>query len=409
MHSWALVVLLLGGCARTPAPLTPPAAPVAVSDTSTALRDTVFQRTAAGSTPSGIVLESFSTDGRVVGLAAWMDGTVIEYASDGTGAVGYEGYPTVRDAAQTWLNTAANALPDLRASWDHPYPSPGTVSLYVFDQGALHGANVPMRALSDPSHPLNETLQAGLFLEVSMRAVDRDHPPVAMLRMMAPAMPAASGGPVAPTPSESAPGTEGRPGTMPPSDHHLALLDPSLATETAPDTFRVRFETTRGDFVVQVHREWAPRGADRFYNLVQIGFYDHTAFFRTIENFVTQWGISPYPSVSAAWKDARIKDDPVRSSNTRGRLTFAKSGRPHTRTTQLYISYRDAKQLDDLGFAPFAEVVEGMDVVDALHKTGEGKPVGAGPSQDLLQERGDAYLATQYPEIDRILRATVIE
>ncbi|MBX2797403.1 MAG: peptidylprolyl isomerase [Myxococcales bacterium] len=194
-----------------------------------------------------------------------------------------------------------------------------------------------------------------------------------------------------------------------PEGHNPALLDPSKATETAPATFKAKFETTRGDFVVKVHRDWAPNGADRFYNLVKIGFYEKAGFFRTIDGFMAQFGISAYPAVSAKWRDARIEDDPVKESNTRGKVTFATGG-PNTRTTQLFVNYSDRNaRLDKSGFSPFGEVVEGMEVVDSLHKTGEGSPQGPGPNQGKMQARGGAYLQAQFPDADMIEKVTIID
>ncbi len=213
-----------------------------------------------------------------------------------------------------------------------------------------------------------------------------------------------------PEPEEAAPAPKpiGESWTLP-EGHHPALLEPSEATETAPDEYKVKFETTKGDIVVKVHREWAPKGADRFYNLVKIGFYDKAHFFRTIDGFMTQFGISGYPDVASAWKSARLPDDPVKESNTRGRITFATAG-PNSRTTQVFINYKDSnKRLDRSGFAPFGEVVEGMDVVDALHKTGEGAPAGPGPAQSAVQARGGAYIEARFPEIDSIEKATILE
>ena len=160
------------------------------------------------------------------------------------------------------------------------------------------------------------------------------------------------------------------------------LLDPSKASETAPDTFKVKFETTKGAFTVQVNRKWAPLGADRFYNLVKVGFFSEVAFFRAISGFMVQFGIHGDPKVAAAWRPARIKDDPVDSkvaSNTRGKLTFAMAG-PDTRTSQLFINYSDRNaRLDGMGFPPIGEVIEGMSVVDSLHTGyGEGAPRGRG-------------------------------
>lgn len=196
----------------------------------------------------------------------------------------------------------------------------------------------------------------------------------------------------------------------PPADAHPALLDPSKATETAPREYKVKFETTKGDFVVQVHKDWAPIGADRFYNLVKAGFYDNAKFFRAIDGFMVQFGISPYPEVSEKWRAARIDDDPVKQSNTRAKITFATAG-PNSRTTQVFINYvDDNSKLDPMGFAPFGEVVEGMEVVDALHKGyGEGAPRGRGPDQGRIQARGNAYLDKDFPELDGIKKATILE
>jgi len=190
---------------------------------------------------------------------------------------------------------------------------------------------------------------------------------------------------------------------------NAALLDPSKLNEKAPDTFRARFETTKGDFVIEVHREWAPHGADRFYNLVKNGFYDDVAFFRAIENFMVQFGIHGDPQVAAKWRNATIPDDEVKQSNTRGMVSFATSG-PNSRTTQIFINYRDNSSLDRMGFSPFGRVVEGMDVVDSLHKGyGEGAPRGRGPSQALIQQRGNAYLRSDFPELDWVKKATIVE
>ena len=144
-----------------------------------------------------------------------------------------------------------------------------------------------------------------------------------------------------------------------------SLGNPAALKEQAPPVYRVDFDTTKGPFVIEVHRDWAPNGADRFYNLVKNGFYDNTRFFRVIEGFMAQFGVNGDPKVSAVWKEARIKDDPVRVSNKRTFVTFATAG-PNTRTTQIFISYGDNSNLDSQGFAPFGQVVSGMKVVDSL-------------------------------------------
>jgi peptidyl-prolyl cis-trans isomerase A (cyclophilin A) len=187
------------------------------------------------------------------------------------------------------------------------------------------------------------------------------------------------------------------------------LLDPMQATETAPERFRVRFETTEGPFVVEVRRKWAPRGADRFYNLVKLGYYDGATFFRVLEDFMAQFGIHGDPEVSAAWRRATIPDDPVAQSNKRGMITFATSG-PDTRTTQLFINYKDNTNLDRMGFAPFGRVVEGLPVVDKLYSGyGEGAPRGHGPDQGRAQAEGNEYFRRDFPKLDHIKTARIVE
>jgi peptidyl-prolyl cis-trans isomerase A (cyclophilin A) len=186
-----------------------------------------------------------------------------------------------------------------------------------------------------------------------------------------------------------------------------ALLDPSLASVTAPEVFRARFATTRGDFVVEVHRDWAPHGADRFYNLVRIGFCDRTRFFRAIDRFMVQWGLSGDPAVSAAWRDAHIHDDPNTHPNARGIISLARSMGPDSSTTQVFVNTVDNTRLDAMGFTPFGEVVEGMSVFDAFYTGyGEGEPGGRGPNQARIQSDGDAYL-DGFPKLDRIVGAHI--
>lgn len=195
-----------------------------------------------------------------------------------------------------------------------------------------------------------------------------------------------------------------------PSGPHPALLDPSLATDTAPDEFQVRFETTKGDFVVQVHRDWAPRGADRFYNLVKIGYFQDVAFFRTVKGFVTQFGLHGDPQIGAQWSNARFPDDPVKASNRRGTITFATAGR-NTRSVQFFINYSDRNaQLDSSGFSPFGEVISGMEVVDSLYADyGDGPPNGTGPDQGQIQFKGNTYLKENYPNLDYIKKAVLVK
>ena len=182
--------------------------------------------------------------------------------------------------------------------------------------------------------------------------------------------------------------------------------DPAFATQ-APDSFRARFATTKGDFVIAVHRAWAPLGADRFYNLVRSGYYDGLRFFRVMPGFMAQFGIHGDTAVTTAWRERRIPDDPVRRTNVRGMVTFATAG-PGTRTTQIFINYGNNDRLDGMGFAPFGQVVEGMEVVDSLYGAyGEGAPRGRGPDQFRLNVEGEKYLARQFPKLDKINKATV--
>lgn len=185
------------------------------------------------------------------------------------------------------------------------------------------------------------------------------------------------------------------------------LLDPAKLTAKAPDVFNARFDTSKGVFVIEVHRDWAPNGADRFYNLVSNGFYDNARFFRVISGFMAQFGINADPKVNDAWQPAVIADDPVKQSNSRGMVSFAMRG-PGTRTTQLFINYANNARLDSMGFSPFGKVIEGMEVVDALFaEYGEGAPGGRGPRQDRIQSEGNAYLNAEFPKLDFIKTARI--
>jgi peptidyl-prolyl cis-trans isomerase A (cyclophilin A) len=185
------------------------------------------------------------------------------------------------------------------------------------------------------------------------------------------------------------------------------LSNPAALTEQAPATYKVKFDTTKGAFVVQVTRAWAPIGADRFYNLVKNGFYDNVRFFRVISGFMVQFGINGDPGVMAKWRDAPMKDDPVTQSNKRGYITFATAG-PNTRTSQVFINFNNNTQLDTMGVAPFGRVISGMDVVDKLNaEYGEGAPGGRGPDQSRMQSEGNAYLAKDFPRLDSVKKATI--
>lgn len=184
---------------------------------------------------------------------------------------------------------------------------------------------------------------------------------------------------------------------------------PPRDAATTPDSFRTRFETSAGDFVIVVHRAWAPRGADRVYELARSGYYDDARFFRVISGFMVQFGLHGDPKVSAEWRERRIPDDPVRRTNVRGMVTFATAG-PGTRTTQVFINFGNNDRLDAMGFAPFGQVMEGMDVVDRLYAGyGEGAPQGRGPNQGRIQMEGNAYLERAFPKLDYVGRATIME
>jgi len=183
------------------------------------------------------------------------------------------------------------------------------------------------------------------------------------------------------------------------------LLNPAQLTETAPDKFQVKFETSKGDFIVDITRAWSPNGADRFYNLVKNGYYDNCKFFRDIEGFMVQFGINGNPKLNAVWNRAQIKDDPVKQSNTKGYITFAKSSMPNSRTTQVFINFGDNSRLDTDGFAPFGKVTKGMNIVESLYNKYGDKPSAA---QGQIQTEGNAFLEKNFPNLDYIKTATII-
>jgi len=175
----------------------------------------------------------------------------------------------------------------------------------------------------------------------------------------------------------------------------------------APDVFRVRLETTKGDVVLEITREWAPRGADRFYELVQQNFYDGARFFRVVPRFVVQFGLKGDPAADAHWSRMSIPDDPVRQNNSRGTITYAMAG-PATRTTQVFINLQDNFALDKQGFAPFGKVVEGMDVVEKFYRGyGDAPPGGVGPEQGRIRTEGTPYLERYFPNLDYIKKAAI--
>jgi peptidyl-prolyl cis-trans isomerase A (cyclophilin A) len=194
-----------------------------------------------------------------------------------------------------------------------------------------------------------------------------------------------------------------------PEASSLENPSPQALAERAPDTLRVRFETSKGPFTVEAYRNWSPRGVDRFYQLVRMGYFDDVRFFRVLNGFMAQFGLHGNPRVWNAWRDRVIEDDPVVQSNRRGTITFATRG-PNTRAAQLFINYRDNTNLDGMGFTPFGVVVDGMNVVDALYSEyGEGAPDGAGPSQERAGSEGNEYLKRDFPKLDYITKARVVD
>jgi peptidyl-prolyl cis-trans isomerase A (cyclophilin A) len=187
-----------------------------------------------------------------------------------------------------------------------------------------------------------------------------------------------------------------------------SLYRPSSLDLKAPAVYRAKFITTKGDFIIEIHRAWAPLGADRFYNLVRFGFYNGASFFRMLPGFVVQFGLSPNPRIARAWSHAAIKDDPVAQGNSLGTVTFAMAG-PNTRTTQVFINLADNARLDQMGFAPIGKVTEGMSVVRSFYSGyGEGAPRGNGPDQDLIEKEGKSYLVKNFPKLDRIKVAEIL-
>ena len=184
------------------------------------------------------------------------------------------------------------------------------------------------------------------------------------------------------------------------------LHNPSQLTEKAPDMFKARFDTSKGVIVIEVHRDWAPLGADRFYNLVKNGFYDGCRFFRVLDGFMAQVGMNGDPSIQRVWGNANFRDDPVKGSNKRGYVTFAKASQPNSRSTQFFINYGDNSRLDADGFAPFGQVASGMDAVDALYKGYGSSNV---PDQVRISGEGNAYLMKEYPKLDYIRKATITQ
>ncbi|HRK54009.1 MAG TPA: peptidylprolyl isomerase [Cyclobacteriaceae bacterium] len=191
-----------------------------------------------------------------------------------------------------------------------------------------------------------------------------------------------------------------------------ALFNPTHEEwdKEAPDIARVRMETSKGDFVIELHRAWAPIGVDRFYNLVRMGFYDDSRFYRVRKDFIVQFGIAGKPEVAQVWEKVEINDDPVVESNKRGYISFAMTG-PNTRTTQVYINLSDNTELDEQGFAPLGYVVEGMGVVDSLY-SGYDDNSGGGMrrgKQQKLFELGNTYLDKEFPNLDKLMDTEILK
>jgi peptidyl-prolyl cis-trans isomerase A (cyclophilin A) len=191
------------------------------------------------------------------------------------------------------------------------------------------------------------------------------------------------------------------------ASYAATLTDPASMNDKAPSVYKAKFDTSKGTFVIEVHRDWAPNGADRFYNLVKNGFFNDVRFFRAIDGFMVQFGINGDPKVSAPWRAAQIKDDAVKQSNQPGYVSFATAG-PNTRTTQVFINFGDNSNLDADGFAPFGKIVSGMNVVDSLFSGyGDTAPRGRGPDPRRVHMEGNAYLVQDFPKLDYISKATI--
>lgn len=185
---------------------------------------------------------------------------------------------------------------------------------------------------------------------------------------------------------------------------NAVLKNPAALKDKAPETFKADFELNNGKhFVIEVHRAWSPNGADRFYNMVKNGYFDGCRFFRVVPDFMVQFGIHGDPSISAPWRAARIADDPVKQSNKRGYVTFATAG-PNTRTTQIFVNFKDNSFLDSQGFSPFGQVITGMDVVDSIYSAD-----GERPDQTQVQAQGNAYLTKSFPKLDSVKKATIVQ
>jgi len=180
------------------------------------------------------------------------------------------------------------------------------------------------------------------------------------------------------------------------------LMNPASLTEQAPPTYTVNLNTTKGLIAIQVHRDWAPIAADRFYNLVKNGFYDEARFFRVVPNFMVQFGMNANPAVTRAWSGVPMKDETTKQGNKKGYVTFARTSAPNSRGTQLFINYKDNNFLDATGFAAFGEVTKGMDIAESITSQ-----YGEKPNQGEITSQGNAYLTKEFPKLDYIKTATI--
>jgi peptidyl-prolyl cis-trans isomerase A (cyclophilin A) len=183
----------------------------------------------------------------------------------------------------------------------------------------------------------------------------------------------------------------------------------SAETNPAPAEYKVRLQTSKGDVLILVHRDWSPNGADRFYQLTKAGFYDGNRFFRVLRGFIVQWGLNGDPRVNKEWNDRPIKDDPPKVSNKIGTVVFAMAG-PNSRTTQVFANLGDnSTSLDPQGFTPFGEVIQGMETITTFYMDyGDGPPNGNGPTQESIAMLGNAYLQEHFPKLDYIKTARVV-
>jgi peptidyl-prolyl cis-trans isomerase A (cyclophilin A) len=198
--------------------------------------------------------------------------------------------------------------------------------------------------------------------------------------------------------------TDEAPGDAAPAPTSLDAFEDIAWAEATPETFYVKFETTAGAFVIQSHQKWAPIGHERFYELCKTGFFNDSGFYRVIHDFMVQFGLAADPKLTAQFKQKSLRDEPVRKSNQRGKVTFAKSAQPNSRTTQIFINYADNSRLDADGFAPFAEVVVGMENVDTI-----SDEYGERPNQGMISDEGTPYLKAKYPGLDFINKVTLVQ